>query len=348
MIYSIQMLRGVASLMVFWGHLKFYGYLPNFLTLQEGAIGVDLFFVISGFIMGKTLHNQKEQGLTSSINFFTRRLVRVFPVYIIVSLTIVLFNGGLKHCLISLFLIPIADANGVLIYPFIAAAWTLSFELVFYLIIAILLCVKKYNFVNVILTIFTLFLLSFFIKSKIAIIETIFSPILLEFSFGLFIYEIHQYRNNLLALKSTQYIFLFISLVLFLILKEGIADGYPGVYQGLNVQYQNSKYIIPRWLGYGIPSALLVYSATLFEKSFRKFSLYLVPFVFLGDISYSLYLCHTFLIGKIKVHLNLENTQMFLIITFMTISVSAFLYLLIEKPISNMSKKLLFLNQKNN
>ena len=71
MLSSIQVLRGIAAVMV----VMFHG-----LGFQIGSSGVDIFFVISGFIMFHT--NRNAFGLTgAAILFFKRRLLRIAPLY---------------------------------------------------------------------------------------------------------------------------------------------------------------------------------------------------------------------------------------------------------------------------
>ncbi|MFQ1045286.1 acyltransferase family protein [Acinetobacter sp. NIOH-H-8] len=61
MLYSVQFLRGIAALMVVISHTSFKGQQYSVDTLQWyhiGGSGVDLFFIISGFIMCYTTYNR--------------------------------------------------------------------------------------------------------------------------------------------------------------------------------------------------------------------------------------------------------------------------------------------------
>jgi exopolysaccharide production protein ExoZ len=79
---SIQAVRAIASLLVFWGHAI------NAVNLEVaaefpplyGQFGVDLFFVISGFVM--VYASERLFGRAGApITFFTRRLARIVPLY---------------------------------------------------------------------------------------------------------------------------------------------------------------------------------------------------------------------------------------------------------------------------
>lgn len=75
---AIQCLRGIAVMMVVWVHAKeqFRAFGEYFVS-PVGANGVDLFFVISGFIMVYTTYDKK---LTLS-QFLWRRAARIVPLY---------------------------------------------------------------------------------------------------------------------------------------------------------------------------------------------------------------------------------------------------------------------------
>src|SRR5438093_4622260 len=110
---SIQVLRAVAALAIivahFWGAFEAFGHpnpWPNFIL---GAAGVDLFFVISGFIMVYSSERMFGQP-TAPAQFFFRRLARIVPLYWAVTTAWVLWvlallNGfGLYFLVWCLFL----------------------------------------------------------------------------------------------------------------------------------------------------------------------------------------------------------------------------------------------------
>jgi len=90
-VISIQYLRGCAALMVVFHHLGlqlrrvgYEGYWPSFLSS-----GVDLFFVISGFIMWITT----KRGITT-LAFFRRRVIRIVPLYwLLTTFVLVILNA---------------------------------------------------------------------------------------------------------------------------------------------------------------------------------------------------------------------------------------------------------------
>jgi len=87
LIRSIQYLRALAALMVVWVHSLYMipGVAEEFNAPNFGGAGVDLFFVISGFIMVVTT---AEKDVTP-MEFFCRRIVRVVPLYWLATLAMI-------------------------------------------------------------------------------------------------------------------------------------------------------------------------------------------------------------------------------------------------------------------
>jgi exopolysaccharide production protein ExoZ len=149
MIRPIQYLRALASLMVVWHHcLTQVPATVEFIRLREfGMSGVDLFFVISGFIMVVTT---AEKPLTPW-QFFELRIVRVVPLYWLVTLLMIglaiVAPGAFKTLLFSpaavaksLFFVPyrsLSFPNEV--WPVLVPGWTLNYEMFFYAIFALTL-----------------------------------------------------------------------------------------------------------------------------------------------------------------------------------------------------------------
>ena len=143
-LWTIQYLRGIAALMVVWHHSR--GQLERYAGLLPqhgfGASGVDLFFVISGFIMVLTTHGKS----VTPGQFLHRRIVRVVPLYWLLTLLVVvmahLVPGLFKtththwwHVLQSLLFIPHASpAHPGKAWPLLVPGWTLNYEMFFYLV----------------------------------------------------------------------------------------------------------------------------------------------------------------------------------------------------------------------
>lgn len=150
---SIQYLRGLAALMVVVHHALGYLYYdrpgpfwqPQLAKFWAGAGGVDIFFVISGFVMALVVTRRRPSGQA----FAMQRLARVAPVYWLASLAMLIYllldpalrrpaQFGTEFVLRSLAFVPPTADPAVL--PLLAPGWTLILEAGFYGCIAIGLC----------------------------------------------------------------------------------------------------------------------------------------------------------------------------------------------------------------
>lgn len=161
----IQCLRGIAALMVVLVHVRYA--LPGTpqaegvegFILYPMAMGVDLFFIISGFLM--VLTTRHFDGSIAYIwTFFSKRLARIWPVYAFTSLLamMILFHGlnALKHPEIirhfveGLFFIPHDPVNNHMYFNMaVDVSWTLCFEMYFYLIFALSMLVGRFRYIAI-------------------------------------------------------------------------------------------------------------------------------------------------------------------------------------------------------
>lgn len=144
--YALQVLRGLAAFLVVLLHLSerthfaFAEINPDVSALpfgDGGGIGVDIFFIISGYIMAKISFDSF--GRSNVVGpFMIKRIVRIFPLYflataLLASLKVAAGNGdgiGFPDFLMSVLFVPYPDG------PILAPGWTLNFEMLFYLLFA--------------------------------------------------------------------------------------------------------------------------------------------------------------------------------------------------------------------
>jgi exopolysaccharide production protein ExoZ len=141
---SLQALRAVAAIMVVLFHLQVYtipvvmgrgeGLWPAF---AMGYAGVEIFFVLSGFIM-VLVHRHQFGQTRNALPFVWRRVERIYPVlWIVLAILIALrfFDDGTlpspNEALRAFTLWPTAGA------PVLEVSWSLTFEMLFYLIFAL-------------------------------------------------------------------------------------------------------------------------------------------------------------------------------------------------------------------
>ena len=154
-IVSIQYLRAVAALLVVFYHtiyqIKEYQGLFESGIWRFGASGVDIFFVISGFIMWVTAAARPTRPLA----FMRNRIVRIVPMYWIVTLGLFTLSSILPNAIMivdttpghlarSLLFIPHPDpAQPERLWPLLLTGWTLNYEMFFYSIFACALLLPR-------------------------------------------------------------------------------------------------------------------------------------------------------------------------------------------------------------
>lgn len=186
---GIQYLRGAAAIAV----VLFHAAEKTGFHFAIGAAGVDVFFVISGFIMWVvTAHREP-----TPLQFMRARIRRIVPLYWLA--TAVMVAGGLgglfpnlvltlEHVLASLLFIPVRSPSSGEIWPVLVQGWTLNYEMFFYLVFAASLYLTRSwrlpvitGFLVLLVTIGLLF------DTSNAVILTFTRPIILEFLVGMVI-----------------------------------------------------------------------------------------------------------------------------------------------------------------
>lgn len=144
MIYNFQALRAVAALMVLFVHIDLLAR-PLGLDVRDlafGNVGVDLFFVLSGFVIVHSTQRRPQSAGSFALN----RVVRVVPLYWLLTLGVFAValiapamlnstDADLSNLAKSLIFLPYQKENG-LIQPVLFVGWTLNYEMFFYLVFA--------------------------------------------------------------------------------------------------------------------------------------------------------------------------------------------------------------------
>src|SRR5947209_13034622 len=162
MLVHIQILRFVAALAVVAFHAL--GLAPKGFEVPESAVstalsygghGVDLFFVISGFI----IFYSSRSAILSPADFLRRRVERIVPLYFLVIFIFPLLALALpavfatpgwytpRHIAKSLAFISFTDGAP----PVIAVGWSLEYEMYFYLAVALLMALTREVWRNVVM-----------------------------------------------------------------------------------------------------------------------------------------------------------------------------------------------------
>jgi len=190
---NIQVLRAVAVALVVIYHMRLMTPLNRSGSYEFGQGGVDIFFVISGFIMAWIIRVTTE---ADPVTFASRRLTRIVPLYWL--LTVLLFVAALKAPSLlsngaptldmlwkSLLFIPYRAPDGE-IQPLVYMGWTLSYEMFFYLLITVVLAIKLRARLAILCAVLVaLVILGLIVRPFNAILVVITDPRLLEFAAGM-------------------------------------------------------------------------------------------------------------------------------------------------------------------
>ncbi|WP_338843132.1 acyltransferase [Citrobacter europaeus] len=302
-IESLQALRGLAAILVMLFHYRFYlrSQVENGTTIWDalfgwGIIGVDIFFIISGFIMVYTTQNYT-QSLFSTKRFLINRAIRIFPMYYVGLLITFLLSGAM-----STFHYPEKVQNLLSALTFTVyktditphyiddggmynIRWTLNYEVYFYIAFSVCLLVKH-----------RLLALIGFSALMICLIPAIAgfqpttsiqgypfhsptlglltNPVFLEFIIGAIVGCLYLKLKNITSSTKIQAIASFISLSLFMYVIYGIYN------ESLRAFNTESAIIL----------GVFILFITLADPLLKKYIPHILTY--LGDISFSLYLLH--------------------------------------------------------
>lgn len=282
---NIQVLRAFAAVAVVLFHTGF-----AFPTMRPfGSFGVDVFFVISGYIMARILDPASD---SSSDFFFRRRVIRIVPPYwvftillFLIALRIPQLMGSTRASFLdlfkSLFFIPFSKSSGVT-QPLLFIGWSLNYEMFFYLALAIGLLISKRRAVwfGGALVLATVLTCLPFAKQNV-IADFYSRDIVLEFLLGILAYYLCRSIPGPSA-RSLRVVSLLVCVVsgLFLIALQAWYS-FPGA--GLYLY---------RVLLLGVPSFLLIASGSLLSQG--GWDADVAWLVLIGDASYILYLVHPY------------------------------------------------------
>ncbi|MEG4836894.1 acyltransferase [Microcoleus sp. B9-D4] len=336
----LQVYRGIAAVLVVMFHLtdmsaERLNQVTFFNLFQAGWSGVDYFFVLSGFIM-VYVHRSAIGKKDQLKSFLVKRAVRIYPIYWIMTLTVLCFflvipgfannkDLGLGQVIVSLLLIPQNDK------PILDVGWTLIYELYFYFLFSIAIWFKPKHSVPILSTWLFVTILHFckiinFPKSFF-LLNQLFGNMNLEFVLGcLAAYMVIKYNNKIGKYRW----------ILF-----GIANlGY--VILGMVVAWGNIEF--ERVTTFAVLAAMLIIAATSIDlKESPKIPAILI---FLGDASYSIFLTHGPLISASTKILQKANLAKYFdgffapaLLAVFAVVFGCIFYSLIEKPLTVFLRK---------
>ncbi|WP_185968072.1 acyltransferase family protein [Thalassotalea sp. PS06] len=265
---SLQVLRALAAFAVVFSHIP---------MINRGEFGVDIFFIVSGFIICYITERD-------NANFMLKRIFRVLPLYYVGTVGLFIIAtyvpalvssdpGSLQELAKSLFFVPYLNADGEMA-PVLKLGWTLNYEMFFYLAFALSLRLSTAHASSICASLLVcLICAGQLVDNNNLFFRFYTDTILLEFVYGMAIYALWKNTNHWHVNKALGYFSLVLALVIvtsmFFIDRAGI-----------------------RFIAFGLP-AIAVVCLMLWGTKNIRFPFWLV---LLGDASYSLYLFHPYLV----------------------------------------------------
>ena len=282
-----------------------------------GAQGVDIFFVISGFIMMHIMHQRSQNYL----EFFFARFFRIAPLYYLATALILLtgyaYEPTFWHIIQSFSLLKVYWH-----YPVLTVGWTLEYEFCFYLLCSISILLLK-NQKSRVIFLFTA-LISLFVVIDLLIFNDKIYGHFLEFLLGMvcFFLRKRKFFNHLNPWACI----------------GGIISGFCALIF-VDIYFYNPLTFL-RFIGYGIPSFVIVLFALSLENSVSVKEIKFLKII--GDASYAIYAFHLIVLYNLQNILSSGLTEMHIqaphlledgFLFLAAIGVGVVVHFYVEKPI---------------
>lgn len=334
---ALQQGRGLAAMAVVGFHLSLTLALPRYLGQElfvdftgHGWLGVDFFFVLSGFIIA--FAHLRDIGRPDRVrNYLTRRFVRLFPVYwVYVGAFCALAATGFGTAAVlpdtigqwisTVFLIRLDNFE----FP-IAQAWTLVHELAFYLVFALFIIGRRVG-----MAVFALWMLACLLVFEIPGTHpspwvTYFSALNLNFLVGMLAFNCWTHGKPIVV-KCAFPAGLTLLAIVYALESGGMS------YPQLQIAYAVAFGLI-------IAGAAALESAGQWPSNARLLNL-------IGDASYSIYLTHQAFLGllakimiRLSVHVSLPPKLIYAVVFAGTVACGCLLHLLVERPLIKACRK---------
>ena len=270
---SLTVLRGIAAITVIYYHIM----APTGHTF--GEFGVDVFFVLSGFVIALVLDSPR----ITAQRFLSDRIARIVPLYWLLTFAVFagtlvapsLFNSttaDIGNLLKSLFFIPYRKSSG-LIFPMLFVGWTLNYEMLFYAITAIsLILMRRHRLLFASASIFVIYCAATTSGSRDVFAEFYSYQRMFEFPLGFVVYQMWKRGMRI---------------------KPALAGGI-AIAAYVWMAYVNLNQLSNAHLFYfGIPAFLMVASCLSLESKLGSGPL-TKGALLVGDASYAIYLSHPY------------------------------------------------------
>ena len=299
---SIHYLRAIAAIMVVIFHI--FSSI-DFMREDVSSVlwlrgGVDIFFVISGFVM---VQSTKDRDVTP-MKFMQQRALRIAPMYWIATFAVIVqIQGEWLFKVQSLLFIPAMNPESDMMQPVMEPGWTLNYEMFFYAVFALTLFFRQAIRFPAIAIFFVGIATLGAARDGSAISEFYTRAIIVEFVFGMAIAQF-GFRLPVIAVPL-----------------------------GIAIMIASQSSVVDRLFTLGIPASLIVAGALSFENRLPKSKVADL----LGSASYSIYLFHLLALGFIVKFWPSSGAskEMFVVVAFgFMLLIGCGIHLVLERPLN--------------
>jgi exopolysaccharide production protein ExoZ len=320
-INNLQLLRAYAAIAVaaFHAGLRF----PT--SYAVGSFGVDVFFVISGYVMARICDS-------NSHFFLRRRLLRIVPPYWIATIALFIFTyyfpqlltstrADIVELIKSLLFIPFRKADGLL-QPLLFIGWSVNYEMFFYVLLSLsLLAYRRYAVWLAGIAVVVIVVVCSHFANRSIFAEFYGRDISLEFVLGLLSYRLCRAIPERTAVRlRLPMLVAMIASAVGLVLCQGLV-----------------AHVEPRSVFFGGLSFILITSASLLSQG--GWDTKAAWIVLIGDASYVLYLIHPYceyflsrVVSKKLPWLDFKGGAGILVSVALVVVVAVVLHVKLERP----------------
>ncbi|WP_427913123.1 acyltransferase family protein [Ramlibacter sp. MMS24-I3-19] len=338
---SLEMLRGIAALLVVMFHAQsIFGTrtetVPFFGAFANGDKGVDLFFVLSGFIITHT--HAHDIGRPDRLgNYAFNRISRIYPaVWIMTILAGIVYSLGFGGADKTEKIAAWNIAASALLLPqhgdaLVNVTWTLKYELCFYVVFSMLVLNRSLGLALLFLWQGSVLAVSLLGLETNTLATYYLQPICLEFCIGIGCATLVLRRDAIPALASQT-----LQRLMFVVGTLGFLGG-----ALLQTYGPESAKSLPRVAVYGCSAGLIILSLVLAELDGRlrvgK------PLIYLGGASYAIYLAHYSVMSLLgsaleKVQMQLTGA-LIIVVVLAAVAASIAFHELVDRPIQRMLRR---------
>jgi exopolysaccharide production protein ExoZ len=300
----------------------------------DGSAGVDIFFVISGFVMAMSTSSLPADGparISAAWVFMRRRLLRIAPLYwfytllkvaLLLAVPALAVRSSVEpgHLAASLLFIPAMSPWG-LVQPTLPVGWTLNFEMLFYAVFAVAIALGAR--IRFCLAAFALVFAAGYLLPDVTALNFYAQTIVFEFILGVCIAHAYLHFRRAAPLAG------------FIVMAAG----------ALFMFAPGWGHSADRFATWGCGAALVVLGAVWLEPWTVRAPL-ASRLSFLGDASYSIYLSHTFVVPagvQALKRLGVQDSLAIALAVGLAVVVAGCLsYVWLERPMTAFFKRVLF------